>query len=156
MWVGARAWPTALEAVGQVGQITLAIGTVLLPWSDNAIGGSSSVAEAGVGTALITVFVLAVGVSLLLQPYAASRFGRRRRVARLAGIGCSLAAVLAAVSCVIIIGGSTVRAYGVDPAGRTVEPEAQSHPGTGLWCALALCLIALAFHAVPLLTRRRS
>jgi hypothetical protein len=135
------------------GQVGLGVGVVLLPWAGNAISGSSSAAGAGIGTGGVVAFVLAVVGALGLQLVAA--FRRWRVGARVAGLVCSLGAVLLAVSFVVTVRGSTVRAYGVDSAGRVSEPAAQSHPGAGLWCAIALGLVALGVHALPLLAGRR-
>jgi nitrate/nitrite transporter NarK len=135
-----------------VGQAFLCAGAVLLPWADNEISGSASVAAAGIDTGVIVAFALAAGVALVLQPLAAVR---RRSAARVTGLVCAVGAVLAAVSFVVTVSGTTVRAYAVDSAGNINEPAARSHPGAGLWCAVALCVAALAVPALSPLGRDR-
>jgi hypothetical protein len=144
--------PHSLIALA-AGQAALSVAAVLLPWSGNALGGASSRAEvlAGLPAAIGVVLWLAAAAAVVLEVPSAVRGGWRA-----AGVACSLGAVLAVVSVLVSVYGSTVRAYQVDSVGNVGEPEAASHPGPGLWCALALCLFALAVHAVPLLRTRRS
>jgi hypothetical protein len=97
------------------------------------------------GTAVTVTFAMAGAVALVLQP----SIGRpcwKRWVARWTGFVGALYATLAAASLAVSVTGRTVRAYTVDPAGNVNEPIANSHPGLGLWCAIALGLVILTVH----------
>jgi hypothetical protein len=93
---------------------------------------------------------LAAVVAVVLQPRI-GRPGRRRWLARWAGFVGALYATLAAGSLAVSVAGRTAWAYATDPAGNVVEPVAHSHPGLGLWCAIALGLVVLTGHVTSLL-----
>lgn len=125
------------------GQVALAVGAVVSPWSENRISGTRDAGEV-LGDAGTAVFLLLAALAIGCQVLP------RRTVLQVAGLCFAAGAILLTAGLAITISGETVRAYAEDQAGHVFEPVANSRPGLGLWCAAACGLVVLGVHLARL------